>query len=422
MGQKSVSTGLTPKVLIQAVHGDLQVKGWDRPEVLLRTSAEEQGLLEQEGDSVRIRCHGDCVIRLPHEAAIETESVDGNAFFKLLKGRLSIERVAGSLDLRNIESAQLNTIQGNLLAKGATGDLVVEQVGGNAIARDIQGHCTLKQIGGNLDLSDGEQDIESTAGGNVRVRLCLLGGQNYHIRAGGNLHCQVPEEASLRADLSSSARRIQLKLPEGKSTLAEGSHSLTLAGGQAAMVLAAKGGILFVCQEADWGNADDIQEEIDEVFAEFSKEIGQQVSDQIETQIEAQMEILNEQLSKLETMIGTSGMPPEDVERAMQRARLASEKANLRVQEKMRRAQEKMDRKLQAAQRKAELKMRAAERRQQRSPHRRTWSFEWAATPAPDAETAFDEERLLILRMLEEKKISIEEAERLLNALEGKGP
>ncbi len=420
MGQKSISTGMTPKVHIKDVHGYLQVKGWDRPEVMLRTSAEEQAILEGKGDSVQISCHGDCVIRLPHEAAVETESVNGNASFKLLKGQLSIERIAGSLDLRNIESAHLNTIQGNLLAKGVTGDLTVERVQGNAIARDIQGTCTLKQIGGNLDLRDAEQDIESSAGGNVRVRLCLLSGQNYNIKAGGNLHCHVPEEASVRADLNSGASRIQLKLPEGKSTLAERSHNLSLGEGEAAMTLDAKGSLLFVCQEADWGDADDIHDEFDEVFAEFSEEIGQQVSDQIEVQIEAQMEILNEQLSKLEVMIGTSGMPPEDVERAMQRARLASEKANLRVQEKMRRAQEKMDRKLQAAQRKAELKMRAAERRKE-SPHRRTWSFEWAPTSPTAAGTTSDEERLLILQMLEEKKISIEEAEQLLTALEGKG-
>ncbi len=42
MGQKSVSTGLKPTVHIQAVQGNLQVKGWDRPEVLLRFSADQQ--------------------------------------------------------------------------------------------------------------------------------------------------------------------------------------------------------------------------------------------------------------------------------------------------------------------------------------------------------------------------------------------
>jgi hypothetical protein len=420
MGQKTISTSLTPKVSIQAVHGNLQVKGWDRPEILLRYKADEQIVLDELEDSIQISCHGDCVIRLPQEATIQTEVINGNARFKLLEGRLTIERVAGSLDLRNIESAQINTIEGNLLAKGTTGDLLVERVQGNALARDIQGLCKLQQIGGNLDLRDAEEDIDVSAGGNIRVQLCLLSGQHYCIQAGGNLHCMVPEDSSLQADMTSGARRIQLILPEGKSTLAEGKHSLTLGEGEARMILEAIGSIHFARQEADWYDTAEIQYEFDEAFAEFSDDFGQQVSDQIELQIETQMEILNEQLSKLEAIIGTSDMPPEDTERIMQRARQASERANIRAQEKMRRAQEKLDRKLQAAQRKAELRMKAVERRKQ-TPMKRSWSLQSSSTPPPaTTEAASDEERLFILRMLEEKKITIEEAEQLLAALEGK--
>lgn len=419
MGQKSISSSLTPKVHIQTSQGNLQVKGWDRLEVLLRASNIEQNLLDVQDDGVQIKCHGDCVIRLPHKAVIHVETIQGNARFKLLEGQLNIEEVSGSLDLRNIESAIINTIAGNLLAKQVSEDLLVERVHGNAIARDVQGQCTLRQVGGNLDLRDAEEDIEASAGGNARIRLSLLGGQSYRIRAGGNLHCLVPDDSSLRTDLTSTARRIQIKLNGEKSTLAEEKHSLTIGDGAAAMVLEAKGAILFACQEAGWTDTDEIQDELDEAFAEFSEEFGQKVADQIELQIEAQMDILNEQLFKLEALIGSSDMPPEEAERAMRRAREASERANVRAQDKMRRAQEKLERKLQAAQRKAELKMRATERRKQ-TPKRPTWSFEWSTPPTPSAEAPSDEERLIILHMLEEKKITIDEAEELLSALEGK--
>jgi DNA-binding transcriptional ArsR family regulator len=49
--------------------------------------------------------------------------------------------------------------------------------------------------------------------------------------------------------------------------------------------------------------------------------------------------------------------------------------------------------------------------------------WEWDLAPQPPDENipaASDEERLIILRMLREKKISLEEAEKLLAALEGK--
>jgi hypothetical protein len=38
MAQKTVATSLTPSVNIQAVQGSLQVKGWDRPQVLVRAT------------------------------------------------------------------------------------------------------------------------------------------------------------------------------------------------------------------------------------------------------------------------------------------------------------------------------------------------------------------------------------------------
>jgi SHOCT-like domain len=423
MVQKSATTSLSPKIILQEIHGNLQVKGWDRPEVLLRSS-DDGSTLEAQDDSVNISSHGDCVIRLPHEADLQVLSVHGNTRIKLLEGQLSLDRVMGSLEVRNVESVQTGVIEGNLLAKQVTQDLVVDQVQGNAVARDVQGKCILKQVGGNLDLRDTEDDIEATVGGNVRLRLCMLVGQDYRIKAGGNLQCEVPEDASLVAELHSGAQRIKIQRPEGKSTLAEAQYNLTLGEGKSSMALKAGGAISFTAQQVDWEDMDEIQDEMDETFGEFSDEFGQQIADQVEAQIETQMEILNQNLAKLEIMIGKAGMPPEEADQVMQRARQATEKANLRAQERMRRAQEKLERKLQAAQRKSEMKMKAAERHDHTT-RRHSWGIQWSTPPsqtsaAPVDEVATDEERLLILRMLEEKKISLQEAEELLTALEGK--
>jgi hypothetical protein len=85
----------------------------------------------------------------------------------------------------------------------------------------------------------------------------------------------------------------------------------------------------------------------------------------------------------------------------------------------MQRAREKLDRKLAAAQRKVDESERSSGRQE-----KRTWSFEWPSSSAPaqrEPEVS-DEERLMILRMLEQKKISLEQAEQLLQALEGNSP
>jgi hypothetical protein len=105
------------------------------------------------------------------------------------------------------------------------------------------------------------------------------------------------------------------------------------------------------------------------------------------------------------------------------RSRIRSEmgkslKAQMRAEAAAQRAQRKME----SAVRRAEHKVRAADRRG-RGTAGGNWSFSMpfseAGTPPPDSVS--DEERLTILRMLEEKKISLEEAEKLLAALEGRG-
>jgi len=424
MDQKSVATSQAPGVDIQSVQGSLQVKGWDRPEVQLRSNAVDTAVLEKQNDQILVRCQGDCVLRVPLEASVHAGTVQGNASFKMLEGKLEIGKVHGSLEMRDIDTAQVGSVQGNLLVKQVSNDLGVEQVQGSAIARDVQGKCTLQKVSGNLDLGDTEGDVVAAAQGNTRVELCPLAGKNYTISATGDLQCLVPPDASLRVDFHSRGRRIRIRRPEEKITLAEDVHQLVLGKGEAHMSLNAGGSILFACQEADWAEMEDIQDELDEAFTEFSEEVGQRVTDQVDVQIETQMEILSQHLSKLEALVGKSGMPEEEAERVLRRAREASERASRRAQERMRRAQIKLERKLGAAQRKAEHKMKAGERHSPTST-RQTWKFEWPTPPVPPTppagtEAVSDAERLMILQMLEQKKITLAEAEQLLAALEGK--
>jgi hypothetical protein len=81
--------------------------------------------------------------------------------------------------------------------------------------------------------------------------------------------------------------------------------------------------------------------------------------------------------------------------------------------ERINRTVERATRQAEAASRRAEEKVRQ---------HTRRFAFNWApgrGAPTPPTEPVSDEERMTILRMLQEKKISAEDAEKLLTALEG---
>jgi len=120
-------------------------------------------------------------------------------------------------------------------------------------------------------------------------------------------------------------------------------------------------------------------------------------------------------------------LPPDFSERINRRVQAAMERAQSKLEAAGRRAEatgRRTEIKIEAAMRRAEAKARAAEvraRRGQVNMNIGRWNWDLSPKgPVAAGEAVSDQERLTILRMLQEKKISMEEAEKLLSALEGK--
>ena len=95
-----------------------------------------------------------------------------------------------------------------------------------------------------------------------------------------------------------------------------------------------------------------------------------------------------------------------------------AERINRRVQEATTRA----GRKAEAAARRVEAAARNVERKAQARVNMRVGRWNWDLSPkgpVPPVEPVSDVERMTILKMLQEKKITSDEAEKLLSALEG---
>jgi hypothetical protein len=164
----------------------------------------------------------------------------------------------------------------------------------------------------------------------------------------------------------------------------------------------------------------DLDVEIGEDLDSMANAITLQVTQQISAQMEMLEQQIETQLANLPGMIGTAGLSPEEAERINQRTRQASEQAAARAQEKIQRAQERLERKLESARRRAEMKARTAERAA-RDRRRRPETYDWSPPrPEPSGQAVSDEERLMVLKMLEQQQITLEQAEQLLAALEGR--
>lgn len=415
MSTQSIPTSPNPEIVIQQILGNLLIKGGDEPQVVIQADPSEL-TVEKQDDSLQLSCLGDCNIRLPHGATIKIAAAHGDAHLKYLEDALTIGTIHGSLTLRSVAGTQIDTVHGDFSAKEVDGSLQVQSIYGNAAAREIMGDCVLEDVQGNLDLREIEGQITTNCSGNVRMRLNLLSGSNYQVKADGNLYCHLPHDASVKLVMIGESDIIKVKSPKSAQVYHQSELTLELGDASAEMLLSAGGG-LYVSYDED-GRGEGYGSE-----TTYPEDLSQQIAQQVEAQISSQLQMINEQIERMSDQFNRVGMSTDEANRILEKARQASERGTARAQEKLRLAQEKLERKLEATRRQQERRARAAEERAQ-GHSRRSWGIEWPAPPTPppppSTPQVSEEERLMILRMLEQKKISLDEADKLLAALESK--
>jgi hypothetical protein len=437
-------------LVILEVHGNLQIKGEDAAQVTVKGGSAEDIQVDQQGDQITVRCESDCSVRVPTQARLRLDQAHGDVTIKAVEGEIEIKEAHGNVTLRRVGPLTIGTVHGNCEARGVYGSFEAQKIEGNLSVKDLQGELQTGRIQGNLSVENVEDGVEARVEGNAVVRLDPAPGQEYHFHVDGNIAWNMPEDASVEITIE-SAGRIITNLPEVEAKPWRAPCTITVGEGDAVVTLKADGNIVLSPQgpRLDIGDLPEVD------FSREMDDAGREIADQITQQIEVQMAMLEQQLdahlSNLSATLNASGLNPEQLERIQAKAREASERANERAQERMRRAQERLERKLTAVQQRAEQRARQAEhrarhieeraRRVEERLQKRSWGFTWPEAPRPPVppvppmprapgvplaptppagDPVSDEERLTILRMLQAKKITLEQAESLLAALEGK--
>jgi hypothetical protein len=461
MTKKTLEVTENPQVIVENIGNDLQVKGWDRSEVLVKSSSDNDIILEERDDCVFVSCPSDCVLYVPQKTNLEVKNVGSDARFRSIDGnivigkigsdlslkdvgsiqattigsdfsarrvrdKLSIQKVGSSVMLQDTGAAHLALIGSQLIAKHIRGDLKVEQVGSSAIARDIDGQVIFDNVGGTLHLRDVSGGIAAQLGGAATIDFSPVSWQGYDISAAGNIRCQVPADTNAEFDITCGAQRIFIKTADGSQTIKENSHKLVMGDGGAPVKLRAGGNVSIISQHTSIDNDESFEVDLGGEIGTLADEIAKQTTQHIESQMKLLEEQLDTQMAGLSATLSSSGMPEERMRELEERLEAAKERAALRAEQASQRAQAKMERKLAAAQRKAERKARAAAAREARRERKRSKHAGSGviitpthSKPKPE-EPVSEEERMMILQMLQNQKISVDQAEQLLSALEGR--
>ncbi|KAA3648009.1 MAG: hypothetical protein DWQ07_03185 [Chloroflexi bacterium] len=391
-------TTYEPTIVLDRVEGNLRVKGWDQPDV--RFDADNKDALDVQQNDFKIEghCRDNLYLRVPTNATVEIKIVHGEATFKSIEGDVRIGQIDGNTTLKLLGSAEIESVQGNLAASRIEGSLRVDEVIGNATVRDVEEAFIANLIHGNLNYRGVGKDIQCTSKGNVGLRLEVETGAKYKVQAGGNLSCKAEVATGAKVQLRSKAKTIRVKTPEGSDNFSAEKHEFTIGEGDAAIDLEAGERIDFSVTAP----FDDFDDAVNMEFAEDMAFLADDITQQVTDQIEAQMSTLNDQLSQLSVQFGGA---------SSDRAQRAAEKA----QRKVERAQRKLELKLAATQRRAERQARKAGKR-----GKTRFAFTAPINIAKSKnEPVSDDERQAILQMLQDQKITVEEAELLLSALEG---
>ena len=417
MQQNTVPIDPNANVNVQTVHGDLRVAGWDRNELMVKTDGSQLNLASTT-DPISIACDEDVILYLPRTVKLKIEKVSGDASLQALTGPVTLGPIAGDLTVKDLGPITLSTvsgdaslnnigvlnaesISGDFALRGSHGACVVDTIGGDASIRDIDGMLAIENVGSDLYVRNVRGAVNARAGADVALYLQPLAGCTYDISAGDDLILRLSPDSNAKLHLtggSSDSVHVDfpgVEVPEDclgcEAIIGQVTENM------AEMLLTAGDDLLVTSQADSWESAADFgvgMRDGNEWGIPPFAGLPEDFSERINRRVQAAMERAQSHLDA-----------------ANQRAEATGHRASIRIE---------------AAMRRAEAKARAAEvraRRGQANLHVGVGRWNWDINPQGPAQASApvsNDERLAVLKMLQEKKISVEQAEKLLAALEGK--
>lgn len=406
------ATTESPSILIEQVDGDLTLRGWSRAEIFVRSDEGSDEIVQTE-TGVRVRLHDDAVLEVPLGASVTVHRAHGDVSVAAINGPLTLDKVDGDVVVRDGGPLRVVSVDGDLTARMIRGDCVIENVSGDVTLTNILGSVKVENAASDVTINDVRSGVRVRAGNDVSLRLLLMPGEHYDINAGNDITCRIQAQVNARVQIEAigdiSVRRFDLP-PQRYSHSASFDLGSGEEGTRSTLMLRAGDDVSLT--GLSFEELGDLTLEMGADMGMRAAELAQHIAAQIEASLGSVARQLDEKFSKLST----------------------NEELAARIQEKVQSALRKAEERVAEAMRSAEARTKEAERRAAEAEKQRGRSgFPGAGWPPPPPPPpprppkaprppASEEERMAVLRMVSEGKISVEQAEKLLSALNGQQP
>jgi hypothetical protein len=379
MFEQVIETSAEPHITIKECLGNLVVKRSKSEHTIVHTRGDgDEVVLTQEGDAITVTADADCFLTCPLDTTLTIHVVMGNLKVDRVAGSITVGDVHGNAKLNDVGPSTLEQTYGNLYVRQVEGDLDVQTVRGNAKIYQVEGSLSLGQTYGNLIAEGIEGNLEvNQVRGNSNLGPLFSPGTTHRLDTRGNLKVNIPVDASLRLTLRADGD-VRSRVPGLSLEEVDGEMQGMLGFGEATLEAEAGGRISLRSSETYDFPTTDLPFTFSELegLAHIEEQIAEATAD-LESRLEESLGRIDGERIRLQVTRAT--------ERARRQAERSAEKARLRAER--------------------------AERRWQRASGKRSRA---------ESEPASDEERMRVLRMVEDGKISPEQAADLLAALEGR--
>lgn len=368
---KRLTVPQTKKLMIGHA-GTLSIRSWDKSEIEIRYRGELiNDLLD---DKLTISCESDLLISVPEISNIIVDKTEDNCKIFGRFDNLIINKVIGNLEIESLKIGQIGKVGGNCKIGDVENSLQIEKIEGNCYLNKGQGKIKIEKINGNFHGIVENIEIDCKVGGNIHLQIKDFSRTDNQIKAGGNIRLLITECNDI-SFIGTSGGSYHLEIGGDMIKGKSGKFNKNIGSGQKSVILSA-GGSLKISDHEDitTGNMEFASQD-EKGWSDLEKVADNHFSDLTSIDfpdmdgISKKFEKLNKFKDlKINKIVGNSGFDdnfPEGRDEGILN-------------------------------------------------HDKDAEFEIRKKVQPVSE----EEKMIILKMLQDKKITAEEADRLLNALE----
>ncbi|MCJ7625404.1 MAG: hypothetical protein MUO76_18045 [Anaerolineaceae bacterium] len=379
----SVEEGIT--VVVKA-HGNLDIQGWEQPDVAITTDINVQKV-RHEKDLLRLLFVEDCDLSIPDDVKLIIERASGNTRIRNINLPITINRVYGNLALRDVGPVTISKVAGNCLVENVKGDLNISKVGGNLKGQNLFGSVVAEKVSGDVKLHGIQGGIRIRASQSAEISLSESSEYDITLQASDNIVLNLPLDADAKLKIKSRAEKIDFNLSKISETIKERNCELILGDGNQDIVLDAGEKVRITEQRIDPSEIVQLFDDLDDLWKKLREESN--------ARREASAKQVHWEIKMVE---GAAQIAQDVIVEAGSFADLITDETIRQAEEHVRTALERVEQQI------------------------RNIGYDyWSDRYEDDEEISSDitaEERLVIMRMLQENKISVEEADKLLEILE----